>query len=326
LSDQRLEIEKVLGSRAKENAELARSGPLMESLQNELAMIAATQSDIAKKGIFAGENAGRDALKEEIKLLEERKNIAGVEVKAKQGMLGAATAETTELMIQVELAKKKADLTKEEVAQKTKSRGFIDSLQKELATAEAARRDASQSRTNFTGPDANLKSLAEEIKLLEQKKNIESLTQKAKLGTVDADQGEAEALLLQIALTQKKMELGNAEQEQAKRIAELKASELQKIEEQTILLTKGKAAAFAFNLEKQGLSKQDAADIASKQVKQIDRPILQGLESRLRTRGDNEDPAKQVAANTALAVEELRALNKRLMDERKYNTTIKVLR
>jgi hypothetical protein len=326
LEDQRLEIQRVLGDRAKENAELGRSGPLLKSLQEELAMIGATQSDISKKGIFVGDTAGSDALREEIKLLEEKKNIAAFEEKAKQGRLGAATAETTELMIQVELAKKKTDLAKEEVAQKTKSKDFINSLQKELASTDAARLDASRQRTSFTGPDASLNALKEEIKLLEDKKNIYGLTEKARMGTVDADQKEAESLMLKIALSQKQMELGKAEQDQAKRIADIKASELQKIEEQTILLTKGKQAAYAFSLEKQGLSKQDAALIASRQPKQIaDKPILQGLESRLLTRGTGDDPVKQVAVNTADALKELQVLNKRLSESSRNSTTIKVI-
>jgi hypothetical protein len=228
-------------------------------------------------------------------------------------------------MIQVELAKKKADLAKEETAEKTKSRAFIDSLQKQLDSADAARLDASRARTNFTGPDAGINALKEEIQLLEQKSAIYELTEKARLGTVDADQKEAESLLLKIALSQKQMELGKAEQDQAKRISDLKASELQKIEEQTILLTKGKEAAYAFSLEKQGLSKQDAALIASKQAKQIDRPILQATESRLLTRGNGEDPTKQVAANTASAVEELRALNKQLLDSQKNSVSLRLV-
>ena len=326
LEAQRLELQKITGDHAKQNAELARSGPLMKSLQDELSMLAASQEDVAKKGIFVGDTAGSDALREEIKLLEERSNIAGIEEKVKQGRLGAAASETTELMIQVELAKKKADLAKEETAEKAKSKGFIDSLQKELVTAEAARNDASQQRTNFTGPDANLKTLAEEIQLLEQKKNIESLTEKAKLGTVDADQAEAESLLLKIALSQKKMELGKAEQDQAKRIADLKTSELQKIEEQNVLLTKGKEAAYAFRLEQQGLSKQDAAMIASKQQKTIASPTtLQASESRLLTRGTGDDPTRQVAVNTANAFRELQLLNKRLTEAGKNNITLKVV-
>jgi hypothetical protein len=326
LEAQRLELQKITGDHAKQNAELARSGPLMNSLQDELSMIAASQEDVAKKGIFVGETAGSDALREEIKLLEERSNIAAIEEKVKQGRLGAAASETTELMIQVELAKKKADLAKEEVAQRAKSRGFVDSLQKELAAAEASRNDAAKQKTNFTGPDANLKALAEEIRLLEQKKNIEAITEKAKMGTVDADQAEAEALLLKIALSQKKMELGNAEQEQAKRIAELKASELQKIAEQNVLLTKGKEAAYAFRLEQQGLSKQDAAMIASKQQKTIASPTtLQASESRLLTRGTGDDPTRQVAVNTANAFRELQLLNKRLAESGKNNVTLKLV-
>ncbi len=325
LSRQVLELQRSTDGTKERNAELARSGPLLLSLRNELLMIAATQSDIAKKSIFVGDTAATDALREEIRLLEQKQNITAFEERARQERLGKETAATTQMMIQVELAKKKADLAKEEVVANTKSRSFIDSLRKELASTQAARNDSSFTRTAFTGQDASIKSIKEEIQLLEERTTIFKLADRAKLGALESERVQAEGILLQIALTQKQLELGNAEQEQARRLADLKASELLKIEEQTVLLTKGKAAAYAFRLEQQGLSKQDAANIASRQRFNVDRPVLQASESRLLTRGDGEDLTKQTASNTARAVEELRALNKQLGNQFKNTTTLKVV-
>ena len=106
----------------------------------------------------------------------------------------------------------------------------------------------------------------------------------------------------------------------SKRVEQLKQNELDKLEEERILLDQGKEAAHAFNLEKQGLSKADAENIAKQQSeldgqKKKSNPDvrnspteLRATESRLLTRG-SEDASKFTAQNTAQATIELKALN-----------------
>jgi len=96
--------------------------------------------------------------------------------------------------------------------------------------------------------------------------------------------------------------------QQQKRIEELKNSELQKLEEERVALEKGKEAAHAFRLEKQGLAKADAERIAMMQAElekererktqreqaeksfaQASNQSLQVQSSRFLTRGPTED-------------------------------------
>lgn len=329
MQDQAQEVRRLLSERTKENAELARSGPLLKSMKDELSLIVAEQQDWNKETVFVGQDATLQSLKDQLAILESKNGLAQIAERAKQAEVGAAQSETQQLITQIEIAKKKAEIAKEEVALRTKSLGFIDSLKKELTSAEAAKRDASQQRTIFTGNDAGIQSLKEEISLLQERKNIQALSEKAALNTVGGkDKAEAEALMLKIALTQKQTELGKAEEEQARRIAEIKAQELQKIEEQTILLTQGKKAAAAFSLVKQGLSQQDANDIVSKQIGGNPQATeLKAVESRLMTRGSTSDEmAKQVAQNTMIAAKELQALNAKFAEDRKNQTTVRVIK
>lgn len=326
MQDQRSEIEKILSDRTAENALLAKSQPIMKSLSDELGLIEATQADIAQKSIFVGKEAALDSLRQELHLLESKQAINALEESFEKQNLGTYKDEAVELAMQVEIAKKRAEITKEQVAQETKSLTYLDSLSKQLGTLEAQKADANRPKKIFVGVNAEVDSLKEEIRLIEQKKNLAVIGEKAGANTFGAeDQAKAESLLLQIDLETKKADLQKAEEASAVRIAQIREAELAKIGEQTILLTKGKAAAYAFGLEQQGLGKAEAAKFAKLQEKEPDKPVLQATESRLLTRGSGEDPTKQVAANTALAVEELRTLNKAMLESAKRFTTLKVV-
>jgi hypothetical protein len=135
-----------------------------------------------------------------------------------------------------------------------------------------------------------------------------------------------------------KQALAQKEQE-AKRIADLKQTELDKLAEEQVLLTQGKEAAHAFALEKQGLSKADAANIAAQQAqndaikaKQTAKPnaptqqINQAFEARLLNRGAGDDPAKMTEQNTANAVKELQELRKQMLADSKKGTKLKVVK
>jgi tape measure domain-containing protein len=99
------------------------------------------------------------------------------------------------------------------------------------------------------------------------------------------------------------------EQEQtAKRIDDVKRRELDKLEEERILLTQGKEAARAFALEKQGLGKSAIDQIMAEEAsvdalrggkKTQEVQVNQAFESRMLTRAPGENENAKIAQNTA---------------------------
>lgn len=105
------------------------------------------------------------------------------------------------------------------------------------------------------------------------------------------------------------------------RVEDLQKSEMQRLEEQRVLLTQGEEAAARFRLEQQGLSKDAAARIAAEQAaidkqkkqselakKLTEKPQLMAVEQRLVMRGASEDIQKDIASNTLKTVERLDAV------------------
>jgi hypothetical protein len=137
---------------------------------------------------------------------------------------------------------------------------------------------------------------------------------------------EIEALKQQLIerqkLEQAAEQAAQKEEDRVKRINDLRTSELDRLKEQTIALEQGKEAAHRFRLEKQGLSADDAKFIAAEQArldemeakknqKETKKPELQASESRLLTRGPEQDQtAKNTAEISRLAKEQLDRLNK----------------
>jgi hypothetical protein len=120
------------------------------------------------------------------------------------------------------------------------------------------------------------------------------------------------------------------EAQRIQRIADLQASELDRIKEQKILLEEGEEAANRFRLEQQGLGKEAAARIASEQAaldrqkkqgelakKLAEKPQLLSVEQRLVSRGVNEDTQKDIAANTLKTVERLEDVAAAIRDQSK---------
>jgi hypothetical protein len=107
------------------------------------------------------------------------------------------------------------------------------------------------------------------------------------------------------------------EKSRLQRIADLGKSELQRLEEQKILLEQGEQAAEAFRLQQQGLDKDTALAIAAakaqfaeaakkKEMKAtISTPDLAAKESRLLSRGKSDDSQKKIEANTLATVGKL---------------------
>ena len=123
------------------------------------------------------------------------------------------------------------------------------------------------------------------------------------------------------------------EAQRIQRIADLQASELDRIKEQKVLLEEGEEAANRFRLEQQGLGKEAAARIASEQAaldrqkrqgelakKLAEKPQLMSVEQRLVSRGVNEDTQKDIAANTLKTVERLDAVAEAIKNQSKPQT------
>jgi hypothetical protein len=128
----------------------------------------------------------------------------------------------------------------------------------------------------------------------------------------------------------KKKKDDDQETQRIQRIADLQASELDRIKEQKILLEEGQEAANRFRLEQQGLGKEAAARIASEQAaldrqkkqgelakKLAEKPQLMSVEQRLVSRGVNEDTQKDIAANTLKTVERLDAVAEAIKNQSK---------
>ena len=207
---------------------------------------------------------------------------------------------------------------------------------------EAADKKAIADQEAITQGSANyVKSLREQLAVMkatdEQKAGV-TAAQKAVGGDVAEATGilkEMEAIKAADDAKKKaddEQKKADQDKEQAAlKLVQLKESELQKLEQERILLTQGAEAAKAFALEKQGLSKTDAANIA-KQEAELDalkkrqemaksgkdiKPEFEEIkgagpvvaaESRLLKRGSVEDPSVMVAKNTSKMVEQNEAL------------------
>lgn len=108
------------------------------------------------------------------------------------------------------------------------------------------------------------------------------------------------------------------EQNRLQKVADLRQSELSRLEEQKVLLEQGEKAAHVFRLTQQGLDKDTAEAIANAQAaaneamkaRQI-QPAqpLAAVESRLLSRGPKQDKMDEVAKNTKLTADQSIKLN-----------------
>jgi len=217
---------------------------------------------------------------------------------------------------------------------------------------EAANQKAIQEQESITkGSESYVKSLRDQLELLKAT-DAEKAGVQAGQKAVGGDVATATGLLKEIeAITSlaefekmREAELQKIQGEKeadAKRLADLKQSELDRLAEEMILLKQGAEAAKAFKLQKQGLSEADAKSIARQEaeleklkeakkpganIKQ-DIPELKAFESRLLTRGGSgEDPAKATARNTLDMYKEMQILNRRFAEERKQLLSVKVVK
>jgi hypothetical protein len=171
---------------------------------------------------------------------------------------------------------------------------------------------------------------------LELTKGVEA-ARMAQLADEGIDEANAKRIVFAEQATRLEKERADAkkkdddqEAQRIQRIADLQASEIDRIKEQKILLEEGEEAANRFRLEQQGLGKEAAARIASEQAaldrqkkqgelakKLAEKPQLMSVEQRLVSRGVNEDTQKDIAANTLKTVERLEDVAAAIRDQSK---------
>jgi len=171
---------------------------------------------------------------------------------------------------------------------------------------------------------------------LELTKGVEA-ARMAQLADEGIDEANAKRIVFAEQATRLEKERADAkkkdddqEAQRIQRIADLQASETDRIKEQKILLEEGEEAANRFRLEQQGLGKEAAARIASEQAaldrqkkqgelakKIAEKPQLMSVEQRIVSRGVNEDTQKDIAANTLKTVERLDAVAEAIKNQSK---------
>lgn len=227
------------------------------------------------------------SLRSELELLRASKEEQAGILSLRNAIGESAQDEVRKLLVEKETIALNAEDVKQKAALVSKSSEYVAKLRDEVALLKLSgeERDAMQASQDTVGGDTAIAAaLISEKNLLIENREIE------------------------------KKAIADKESE-SKRIADLKESELQKLEEERILLTQGKEAAAAFALEKQGLSKGDAARIAKErsvneamkqkdQKLKIDETNLVASESRLLSRGKVDNAGATTAANTATLVQQ----------------------
>lgn len=291
-----------------------------ERIKKELAGIAtqAAEADKAFKDLQEWQgldwsfelSTGKDL---QVELSAAQKEIERVE-SVRAALQGQVTQLDRKLTIEKEL---------EELRQSQAGENYISGLQDQLADLNA----------DLAGTTNQLQAMVN---------TVDGQQSSKALGLLD----DIDAVKKQIADREKQkqreqQDVDKAEQ-QAQSLAQLKQRELDKLEEERILLEKGKEAAHAFRLEKQGLSSGDAANIASVQA-ELDRindernakakdakiQPLQAQESRLLTRGPEQDKTaentKKIADLSKEQLVKLENIYKRLEPKEKTGTTLELV-
>ncbi len=126
------------------------------------------------------------------------------------------------------------------------------------------------------------------------------------------------ALDIEKKLADQKRKAEEAEQSRLQKVADLRESELERLQEQKILLEQGEKAAHIFRLTQQGLDRDTAEAIANAQAaseqaaksKQIQtaQPVA-AVESRLLSRGPQQDKMSDIAKSSKATAEQAAAIN-----------------
>lgn len=240
------------------------------------------------------------------------------------------------LVAEINLLKGKGTYLSENVRLLTAERDLIKEKQEQDKQAKQEVEQKNKASTEY------VKQLREEVELLRASKSERAAIEAGQKTTNPAQAAAAAALIKERDMLKEKQDAAKkaaADKEtEAKRIADLKKAELDKLEEERVLLTRGKEAAHALKLEKQGLAKADAERIAAEQskldkvsqaVKNSNAPtqINQAFEARLLTRGSGGgDPAQVTANNTAQLLKEQQLANRLLEEANKREMRLRVIR
>lgn len=298
----------------KWTGQIAEANKLLKESASQLAKTEATKLGFkVEKAGLEGEVAQRlllnDLTEESFKIEQQIEETKKAQVREQEGLAGwqnyiSGNSEKIKQMNEDDLQIMQEKLG----AIKTERDALVAKLSPYQAEIEALKQAAELKKQN----EGFIKSLSQEVELLRASKEehaaIEAL-QKTGGDTVAAQRAEAllrekDALLAKAeAQKQADAEAKKAADEQiraAERIADLKKSELAKLEEQRILLTEGKEAAHAFALEQEGIGKAMAKRIASEKAmldkqseKIVEQAPQQAVQGRLLTRGQGGDVAKQ---------------------------------
>jgi hypothetical protein len=226
----------------------------------------------------------------------------------------------------------KADLIREQISELEK----LITIEKERDEKRAQAAEEKQSAEYLQGLRDELEMVKAEI----DGKSNELKAQRGAGGTFDDDEAlrllnETDAAKKQLAEQQKaqqqKEQDAEKEKQRIKSIEDLKQKELDKLEEEATLLAKGKEAAHALRLEKMGIAKEDAEriaaaqseldvlDEANKKKESTKATSLNATESRLLTRGPEQDATVKTAEHTkktaeaaAAQLEEIRKLREQM--------------
>ncbi len=239
----------------------------------------------------------------------------------------------------------KAELIREQIRELERLSG----IEKERAELRAQRQEEKQSAEFLQGirdeiemVKAEIDGKANELRArrgagatLEEDEALRLLNERDAAKKVLEEQQKAERLKEQEA---------EKEKQRAKSLEDLKQKELDKLEEEATLLAKGKEAAHALRLEKMGMSKEDAERIAAAQA-ELDMLSEQGkknesakatsinaTESRLLTRGPEQDAAVRTAEHTKITaeaatkqLEEIRRLREEMKPKSKFELLIETV-
>jgi hypothetical protein len=207
---------------------------------------------------------------------------------------------------------------------------------KKKANAEADAAEAKQKQVLQASID-KLKELRNQYDELTLGVDAARAARMKEAGLSDGDIAREQTLQRLVDAEKKKAEAEKQAQQEreanAKRVADLQKSEITRLEQQRIELTKGKEAAAAFALEQQGMDAATASRIAAEQARleeaknQMTQKGVEAaqpntaMQSRLLTRGKNDDAQAQIKENTKVAAESLKTIAQLFQEQQKAAAT-----
>ena len=290
------------------NGEIDSKNKLVNQLKANAAKIADENAQTGDD-FFGFNTAGIDQIKKTIAETEKQTDL----LRTQRDVLVEMTTPRAQAL----------ESLKQENALKDKSESYIEGLQKELDLLQAKDKILARAQQNTFGDDDAKKAagIASQIEAIKTREEADKKAD-AYWATVGQEMIREKADLEKKTADQKAAQI--------QKIADLKQNELDKLAEEKVMLTQGKEAAHAFNLEKQGLSREDAKSIASQQAandklraKLGAKPgastsssadtTLQASETRLLTRGDSRaDAMHKIAEASLVTLDAIKTANEKI--------------